>query len=161
MQLRGWYMAIAAAIAGIAGTVVFDLMGLMAGQGWSVPESLAGALGAGIAAGAILHYAIGALLAIIFAGLIPLFFGPLWLRAMQFITVQVVFGVWLFMMPLMGAGPLGLEMGAMMPVMSLVSHWAFAVVMAFTYQAIVKRWDAAAAETGAGEPAVRDPIGSV
>jgi hypothetical protein len=153
MQLRGWNTAIAAAVAGVAGTVVFDLMGLLAGQGWSVPESLAGALGAGIVAGAVLHYSIGMLLAVIFAGLIPLFFGPLWLRAMEFITVQVVFGVWLFMMPLMGAGPLGLEMGAMMPVMSLVQHWVWAVVMAFTYQALVKRWAAAAGETGA-RPAV-------
>jgi hypothetical protein len=149
MQLRGWNSALAAAVAGIAGTIVFDLTGLLAGQGWSVPASLAGALGTGIAAGAVLHYSIGALLAIIFAGLIPLFFGPLWLRAMEFITVQVVFGVWLFMMPLMGAGPLGLEMGAMMPVMSLVSHWVWAVVMALTYQAVVERWTAAAAETGA------------
>jgi hypothetical protein len=149
MQLRGWNTAIAAAVAGIAGTVAFDLMGVLAGQGWSVPEALAGALGAGIAAGAVLHYSIGMLLAVIFAGLIPLFFGPLWLRAMEFITVQVVFGVWLFMMPLMGAGPLGLEMGAMMPVMSLASHWVYAVVMAFTYQAVVKRWDVAAAEAGA------------
>jgi hypothetical protein len=156
MQLRGWNSAIAAGVAGIAGTVVFDLMGFVTGGGWGVPEALAGALGQAVLVGALLHYSIGALLAIIFTGLIPLFFGPLWLRAMEFITVHVVFGVWLFMMPLMGAGPLGLEMGAMMPVMSLVQHWVWAVVMAFTYQAIVKRWDAAASETRA-----REPVGSV
>jgi hypothetical protein len=148
VQLRGWNSAFAAAAAGVAGTIVFDIVGVVAGQGWSVPQALAGALDTALAAGAVLHYSIGALLAIIFAGLIPLFFGPLWLRAMEFITVQVVFGVWLFMMPLMGAGPLGLEMGAMMPVMSLVQHWVWAVVMAITYQALVRRWAAAAAETG-------------
>jgi hypothetical protein len=81
-------------VAGIAGTIVFDLMGLIAGQRWSVPGSLAGALGAGIAAGAILHSSIGALLAIIFAGLIPLFFGPLWLRATEFITYGALVTRW-------------------------------------------------------------------
>lgn len=149
MQLRGWSSAIAAGIAGVIGTIVFDLMGLVAGQGWSVPESLAGALEASLAVGAVLHYSNGVILAIIFAGLIPLFFGPMWLRGMEFMTAQTVFGVWLFMMPLMGAGPLGLEMGPMMPIMSLMQHWVYGVVMALVYQAVVQRWEPAAAETGA------------
>ena len=47
----------------------------------------------------------------------------------MFITAQTVLGVWLFMMPLVGAGPLGLAMGPLVPVITLLRHWAFAGVI--------------------------------
>jgi len=129
--------AIAAAIAGIIGTIVFDLVGLIAmGQWWDIPALLAGKIGVGLSAGVLFHYANGILLAVIFAGLIPLFIGPIWARALQFITLQTVFGVWFFMFPLLDMGAMGLEAGAMMPVMALIRHWMFALVVGLVYPAL-------------------------
>jgi hypothetical protein len=125
--------ALRAAGAGVVGTIAFDLFGLVMGLGWDIPGLLGERIGGGLFVGVLAHYANGILLAIIFAGLAPLFVGPLYLRAVQFITIQVVFGVWLFMMPVMGMGALGLKMGAMMPVMVLVRHWVYAVVMGLVY----------------------------
>jgi hypothetical protein len=131
--------AVQAGIAGVAGTVVFDLFGLVAmGEWWDVPAMLGGAIGGGLAVGVLAHYANGVLLGIIFVGLMPLFFGPTWARALQFITVQTVFGVWLFMMPLAGMGALGLGMGAMFPVMILVRHWFYAAVLGLVYDRLTR-----------------------
>jgi hypothetical protein len=123
-----------AGIAGVAGTIAFDVVGLIAtGQWWDIPGMLGGAIGGGLAVGVLAHYGNGVLLGIIFAGLLPLFFGPVWARALQFITVQTVFGVWLFMMPIAGMGALGLGMGAMMPVIALLRHWAYGLVLGLIY----------------------------
>ncbi len=49
--------AIAAAIAGIIGTIVFDLVGFIAmGQWWDIPALLAGKIGVGLSAGVLFHY---------------------------------------------------------------------------------------------------------
>lgn len=126
--------ALAAAIAGIIGTVLFDIFGFVAmGQWWDIPAALAGALGTGMFIGVLAHYGNGIILAVIFAGLLPLFFGPVWSRALQYITLQTIFGVWLFMLPLMGAGAFGLEMGIMVPIMALVRHWIYAIPLGFLY----------------------------
>lgn len=132
--------AIAAAIAGIIGTIVFDLVGLIAmGQWWDIPALLGGKIGVGLAGGVLFHYGNGVLLAIIFAGLLPLFFGPIWVRALQFITLQTVFGVWFFMFPLLDMGAMGLEAGAMMPVMALIRHWMFALVVGILYPVLSEK----------------------
>lgn len=125
--------ALRAVAAGIVGTIAFDLFGLVLGQGWDLPGLLGERIGGGLFVGALAHYANGILLAVIFAGLAPLFVGALWLRAVQFITIQTIFGVWLFMMPVMGMGALGLNMGIMAPVMVLVRHWLYAVVLGLVY----------------------------
>ncbi len=125
--------ALRAVAAGIVGTIAFDLFGLVLGQGWDLPGLLGERIGGGLFVGALAHYANGILLAVIFAGLAPLFVGALWLRAVQFITIQTIFGVWLFMMPVMGMGALGLNMGIMAPVMALVRHWLYAVVLGLVY----------------------------
>lgn len=132
--------AVAAAIAGIIGTLVFDFVGLIAmGQWWDIPALLAGKLGVGLFAGVFFHYANGVLLAVIFAGLIPLFVGPVWARALQFITLQTIFGIWFFMFPLLDMGAMGLEMGAMMPVMALVRHWMFAIAVGILYPVLSEK----------------------
>lgn len=123
-----------AAVAGIAGTVAFDLFGLVLMRQWDLPALLGAKLGGGLFAGVLAHYANGVLLAIIFVAVAPLFSGPLWARGLQFITLQVIFGVWLFMMPVMDMGALGLRMGAMAPVMALVRHWLYVVVAALIYE---------------------------
>lgn len=48
-------------------------------------------------------------------------------------TAQTVFGVWLFMLPLLGMGPAGLGVSAMVPVMTLVSHWGYGLALAWLY----------------------------
>jgi hypothetical protein len=122
-----------AVLAGIAGTIVFDVIGLLLTGRWSVPMLLGTKLGIGLAGGAVAHYANGAILAVIYAGVAPSLWGPDWARALMFITAQTVFGVWLFMNPLLDMGIAGLKAGPMAPVVSLVRHWAFALTVAFIY----------------------------
>lgn len=55
------------------------------------------------------------------------------MRALTFITIQTIFGVWLFMLPLLDAGVAGLKMGAMMPVITMVRHWAYGLTLAWLY----------------------------
>lgn len=57
----------------------------------------------------------------------PSLFGPKWFRALSFVTVQTVMGVWLFMLPLLGAGIAGWDMGKFVPLITLARHFAFAV----------------------------------
>ena len=142
MQLRNWNMVIAAAIAGIAGTIVFDLLGLVFAGEWDVPNMIGEMLGIGVAGGAFMHYAIGITLAVIFAGLVPLFAGPMWLRGATFATLQTILGVWLFMMPMMEMGIAGTDspQGFMAGFVSLVRHWGFGIVMGLVYAATAPRF---------------------
>ncbi|WP_220353042.1 hypothetical protein, partial [Halobacillus trueperi] len=66
---------------------------------------------------------------IILAGLWPLFFGPPWAKGIEFMTIQTVFGVFLFMMPLMNMGAFGLEVGIATPIISMIRHWAYGLVV--------------------------------
>lgn len=126
-----WKRAI---FAGLVGTLAFDVLGLvLTGQWWDVPGLLGMKLGTGLAGGAVAHYANGAVLAIIYAGIAPSLWGPHWVRALTYITVQTVFGVWLFMMPLLDMGVGGLKMGALVPVMALVRHWGYGLTLAGLY----------------------------
>jgi hypothetical protein len=135
-----WEHVARVGIAGVVGTFAFDLFGfLVSRQWWDIPALLGERLGTGLFGGVLAHYANGVVLGVIFAGLIPLFGGPIWLRAVQFATVQTVFGVWLFMMPVMGMGPLGLKMGAMMPMMALIRHWVYGAVMGLAYARLSSR----------------------
>jgi hypothetical protein len=142
--------AVAAAIAGIIGTVVFDMVGVIAmGQWWDIPALLGEKIGGGLLTGVLFHYGNGILLAVIFAGLLPLFTGPVWLRAIQFITIQTIFGVWFFMFPLLGMGPLGLEMGTMMPVMALIRHWMYAIPVGILYPSLAEKLEPGVRLSGA------------
>jgi hypothetical protein len=117
-------------LAGIAGTLVFDLLGLLlTGQWWDIPRLLGIKLGLGVAGGVVAHYANGALLAIIYIGIAPFLWGPGWVRALTYITVETVFGVWLFILPLLDLGVAGVNASAMFPVITLVSHWGYGVVL--------------------------------
>lgn len=130
MQIQ-WKRAI---LAGLAGTLIFDLSGLLITQRWwDVPGLLGMKLETGLLGGVVAHYANGAILAIIYAGVGPSLWGPSWVRALTYITVQTVFGVWLFMMPLLGVGMAGLKMGALAPVITLIRHWAYGLTLAWLY----------------------------
>lgn len=66
-------------------------------------------LGVPFFGGILAHYANGAILAIIYAALAPSLRGPSWARALTYVTAETVFGVWLFMMPLLGMGAAGIN----------------------------------------------------
>lgn len=123
-----------AALAGVVGTIVMDVIGLIVLGHWTTPAMLGQKLGVGLAGGAVAHYLNGILLAIIYAGLAPSLWGPRWVRALTYITAQTVFGVWLFLMPLLGMGIAGLGSGSVAtPLVSLIRHWGYGLALAWLY----------------------------
>jgi hypothetical protein len=129
MDTINWKKAI---LAGILGTVLFDLVGLIfTGEWWDIPALLGDKTELGLAGGVIGHYGNGILLAILYAGIAPSLWGPKWARAFTFVTAETIALVWLFMFPLLGAGVLGLKMGVMAPVASLIRHLVYAVPLIF------------------------------
>lgn len=117
-----------AIIGGLLGTIAFDLFGLMMmGEWWDIPALLGDKTGLGLAYGVFGHYSNGILIAILYAGIAPSLFGPNWFRTLFFVTAETVALVWFFMFPLVGAGVMGLEMGMMMTVGSLMRHWVYAI----------------------------------
>ncbi len=114
--------------AGLAGTVFFDITGFaLTGNWWDIPNLLGAKLGVGLIGGLAAHYGNGVAIAIIYSALAPSLFGPKWFRALSFVTVQTVMGVWLFMLPLLGAGIAGLDMGKLVPLITLARHFAYAI----------------------------------
>jgi hypothetical protein len=129
MRTINWKNAI---IAGLIGTLLFDIAGLiMSGQWWDIPAILGEKTGLGLAYGVFGHFSNGILLAILYAGIAPSLWGPYWLRPFIFITAQTVALVWFFMFPLLGAGVMGLNMGPEMAMGSLIRHWIYAVPFLF------------------------------
>ena len=121
-----------AIIAGILGTILFDITGLIfSGQWWDVPTLLGEKTGLGLVYGVFGHYANGVLLAILYAGLAPSLWGPKWLRPLIFMAAETVALVWFFMFPLLGADIGGVNMSPMVPVVSLIRHLVFAVPFMF------------------------------
>ncbi len=119
-------------LAGLIGTLVFDLVGLLlTGTWWDLPALLGGKLEIGLAGGVLAHYGNGVILAVIYAAIAPSLWGPSWTRALTYASIQTVFGAWLFMLPLLDAGIAGLKISAMMPVLTLVRHWGYGLVLAW------------------------------
>ncbi len=129
MTKINWKIAI---IAGIAGTILFDIFGfIMTGVYWDIPKLLGEKTGLGYAYGIFAHFGNGILLAILYAGIAPSLWGPNWLRPFIFITAQTIALVWLFMFPLLGAGVAGIKMGTMTAVGSMMRHWVYAIPFVF------------------------------
>jgi hypothetical protein len=121
-----------AILAGVLGTILFDLVGLvLAGQWWDVPALLGEKTGLGLAYGVLGHYSNGILLGILYAGIAPSLWGPNWLRPLTFMAAETVALVWFFMFPLLGAGIGGVNMDPMVPVVSMIRHLIFAVPLIF------------------------------
>lgn len=132
MKTIHWKNAI---LAGILGTILFDLAGLLlTGNWWDIPGTLGAKTGLGLAYGVIGHYSNGVLLAILFAGIAPSLWGPKWLRPIIFVTGEMIALVWLFMLPLLGAGVAGLDASPMMPVITFLRHLAYAIPLIFLIQ---------------------------
>lgn len=136
MQTINWKKAI---LAGAAGTILFDLFGLvMTGQWWDIPALLGEKTGLGMVYGVFSHYGNGILLAILFAGIAPSLWGPHWLKPFIFITVQTIALIWLFMFPLLGAGVAGIKMDPMTPVVSLLRHWVYVLPFLYLFKPATK-----------------------
>lgn len=120
-----WQKAI---VAGVLGTLAFDIVGLFfTGQWWDIPALLGEKTGLGLAYGVAGHYGNGILLAILYAGISPSLWGPKWAKAAIFASAETVALVWFFMFPLLGAGVAGIELSPMIPVITMVRHWAYAI----------------------------------
>lgn len=129
MKTINWKNAI---VAGILGTILFDVVGLLlTGKWWDIPGLLGMKTGLGLAYGVIGHYSNGILLSILFAGIAPSLWGPKWVRPLIFVGGETVALVWLFMLPLLGAGVAGLDASPMMPVITLVRHLFYAIPLIF------------------------------
>jgi len=129
MKTINWKNAI---LAGIIGTILFDLVGLLlTGTWWDIPGILGAKTGLGLAYGVIGHYSNGVFIAILFAGIAPSLWGPKWLRPILFVTAEMVALVWLFMLPLLGAGVAGLDASPMMPLITFLRHLAYAIPLFF------------------------------
>ena len=132
MKTINWKNAI---LAGIIGTILFDLLGLLiTGTWWDIPAILGAKTGLGLAYGVIGHYSNGILLAVLFAGIAPSLWGPKWARAMTFVIGETIALVWFFMLPLLGAGIAGIDMDPLMPVITLVRHLAYAIPLIILIQ---------------------------
>jgi hypothetical protein len=79
---------------------------------------------------------------------------------------EEIFGVWLFLNPLLGMGVAGLKAGPMTPVISLAKHLVFGLVLAYLYRVTdssaargAERSGAALAQTPAlsESPVAKDP----
>lgn len=129
MKTLNWKKAI---IAGVLGTILFDIVGLIfTGQWWDIPGLLGQKTGLGFIYGIFGHYGNGVMLAILYTAIAPHLWGPYWARPFIFVTAETIALVWLFMLPLLGAGVAGLEQSAMTPVVTLLRHFAFAVPLIF------------------------------
>ena len=125
-----------AVIAGVAGTILFDLAGFaLTGVFWDIPALLGAKLFGedGFIPGVIAHYGNGIALAVIYAGLAPSVRGNDFVRSLTYITAQTVVGVYFFMFPLLGLGVFGYKTGFALAGIALVRHWAYAVALAWLY----------------------------
>ncbi len=137
-----WQRAI---IAGVLGTLAFDLVGLvLTGQWWDIPAIIGQKTELGLAFGVAGHYSNGILLAILYAGIAPSLWGPNWVKAITFTTAETIALVWFFMFPLLGGGIAGLKISSFIPVLTLVRHWAYAVPLLLLLHPIVRSKTAAA-----------------
>lgn len=129
MKTINWKNAIAA---GIFGTFLFDIVGLIiTGNWWDIPGILGAKTGLGLTYGVVGHYSNGILLSILFAGIAPSLWGPKWFRPILFVVAETVALVWFFMLPLLGAGVAGVDMSPTMPLITILRHIAFALPLIF------------------------------
>lgn len=129
MKSLNWKKAI---VAGIIGTILFDIVGLIfTGQWWDIPGILGQKTGLGFVFGIFGHYGNGILLAILYTAIAPHLWGPYWTRPLIFVTAETIALVWLFMLPLLGAGVAGINQSPMAPIVTLLRHFAFALPLIF------------------------------
>lgn len=117
-----------AIIAGIVGTLAFDIVGfLFTQQWWDIAGLIGDKTGLGKLYGVLAHYGNGIFLAVLYAGIAPSLPGPNWLKAQYFSIIETIVLVWFFMFPLLGAGIAGTNASPLYPVVSIARHIAYAI----------------------------------
>ncbi len=132
-------------ISGFVATAILSMLMLMKSAMGLMPEldviaMLSGMMGSGPAMGWIAHFMIGS---VVWGGLFAILEpnlpgGSFWLKG-------VIFGIgaWLLMMvavtPMAGAGFFGIDLGMVAPVMTLMLHVIFGVVLGGVYAALQSR----------------------
>ncbi|MFM8911704.1 MAG: hypothetical protein ACKOE6_02145 [Flammeovirgaceae bacterium] len=112
--------------------MAFDIVGyFFTGQWWDIAGIIGEKTELGFAFGVLGHYSNGILLAVLYAGIAPSLWGPNWLRTLTFVSAETVALVWFFMLPLLGAGIAGTKLGPLLPVITLVRHWAYGIPLYF------------------------------
>jgi hypothetical protein len=120
-----WLKAI---VAGVAGTLAFDIVGfLFTGQWWDIAAIIGEKTELGFLFGVLGHYSNGILISVLYAGIAPSLWGPNWVRTFTFVTAETVALVWFFMFPLLGGGIAGTKIASIIPLVSLVRHWAYGI----------------------------------
>lgn len=126
-----WKRAI---LGGLLGTLTFDVLGLLlTGQWWDYPALLAQLQGTGLFGGVLHHYLNGVILAINYASLIRSLRGSRWDRALTYMTIEGIVGAWLIALPLAGVGLADLIAEPLLPLITLVRHWGYGLVLAWVY----------------------------
>lgn len=126
---------IKAATAGIIGTLLFDFVGLLlTGTWWDIPGVLSKAIGVPFPVALGIHFGNGVALAAIYAALSPSLWGPGWLRALAFTTLETIMLVWFLLFPLLGLGIAGSEGGVLYPILSMTRHWAYAIPLVYFFK---------------------------
>jgi len=132
-------------LAGFAATLVLSVLMVLKGMMGVMPEldvaaMLGKMMGASTAIGWVAHFALGTL---IWGGAFAVFYNAI--PGESAVVKGVVFGIaaWagmmVFVMPMAGAGLFGMGFGMMAPVMTLVLHIIFGVVLGKVYQASITK----------------------
>lgn len=139
-KVFSWKRAI---IAGILATIGFDVvMYIDIAINPNNPDipamlgtKLIGEENGGIIFGHIGHFINGILLAIIFAALNPYIPGKnAVVKALLFSTVETIFGVWMLVLPLLGAGFAGMLAPGALWLVTLIRHIGYGAVLGAAYR---------------------------
>jgi hypothetical protein len=140
MEKLNWGRAI---WAGIVGTILFNIVmyidiavtGIPADIPTLLGSKLVGEGSGALFVGHLVHVLNGIVLAIIFAALLPHMPGKNnVVKGVLFAVAELIGGVWLFMLPIMGAGFMGLGMAGAIPVITLLRHLAYGVGIGLVYR---------------------------
>lgn len=133
-------------IAGVGATAVLSGLMLAKSAMGLLPEldviaMISQMTGLGMGAAWGLHFAIGAVWGILFALVAPMVPGSgCWLRGAIFSAAPWL-AMMLLMMPMAGAGLLGLSLGIAAPLMTLMLHLVFGAVMGAAYGILARQHD--------------------
>lgn len=127
-------------IAGLVATIVLSVMMVIKGKMGVMPElniisMLAGMMGASAIVGWLIHFMVGLGYGVAFSQINGLLPG-------SYVVKGIIIGIlgWLVMMlmlmPMMGVGMFAMNMGMMAPVMTLVLHIIFGIVLGLVYKSL-------------------------
>ena len=126
-------------IAGISATIVLTVMMFLKGMMGLMPEldiihMLAEMLGTALIVGWIMHFIIGAGYGIAFHIIKNILPGESFMIKGVVLGILGWLGMMLMIMPMVGAGVFGVNLGLMAPIMTLMMHIVFGAVLGLVYK---------------------------